>query len=61
MSKRNRDLDLILAGLFELRLTCLENETTWNAIGDLVDKLGGDRSAMFFGVPPPERLGTSNA
>jgi hypothetical protein len=52
----NRDLDLLLAGLFELRITCLENEQTCNAIAELVEKLGGDPSAMFFGAPPPERL-----
>jgi hypothetical protein len=28
----NRDLNLILAGLFELRLTCLENDRTCHAI-----------------------------
>ena len=55
-TRNNRDLNLILAALFELRLTCTENESTWTAIGDLAEKLGGDRSAMFFGAPPPERL-----
>ena len=60
MNVDNRDLNLILAGLFELRLTCLENETTWNVKGHLAEKLGGDRSAMFFGAPPPERLGTTS-
>jgi hypothetical protein len=51
----NRDLNLILAALFELRATCLDNQQTWDAIGTLAEKLGGDRSAMFFGAPPPER------
>ena len=60
MQSYNRDLNLVLAGLFELRLTCLENEQTWNAIGDLAEKLGGDRSAMFFGAPPPERLNSES-
>jgi hypothetical protein len=55
MNVKNRDLNLILAALFELRLTCLENQRTWNAIGDLAELLGGDRSAMFFGAPAPER------
>jgi hypothetical protein len=55
MNVQNRDLNLILAALFELRLTCLENQRTWNAIGDLAELLGGDRSAMFFGAPAPER------
>jgi hypothetical protein len=55
MNVKNRDLNLILAALFELRLTCLENQRTWHAIGDLAELLGGDRSAMFFGAPAPER------
>jgi hypothetical protein len=54
--KRNRDLDLILCGMFELRLTSLENDRLWNEIGDPAEKLGVDRSAMFFGAPPPERI-----
>jgi hypothetical protein len=53
---RNRDLNLILVALFELRLRCLENQKTWNAIGDLAELLGGDRSAMFFGAAPLERV-----
>jgi hypothetical protein len=51
----NRDLNLILAALFELRVTCVENERTWNAIGALAEVLGGDRSAVFFGAPAPDR------
>ena len=51
----NRQLNLILAGLFELRLTCIENERTWAEIGNLAEILGGDRSAMFFGATPPDR------
>ena len=53
----NRDLNLILAALFELRLTCIENERTWNDIGKVAEALGGDRSAMFFGAPPPPARG----
>jgi hypothetical protein len=56
----NRDLNLILAALFELRATCLENRQTWDAIGTLAEKLGGDRSAMFFGAPPPARLAAAS-
>lgn len=52
----NRDLNLILAALFELRAACLENRQTYDAIGTLAEKLGGDRTAMFFGAPPPARL-----
>ena len=51
----NRDLNLILAALFELRLTCIENERTWTDIGNVAEALGGDRSAMYFGAPPPAR------
>jgi len=51
----SRDLNLILAALFELRLTCIENERTWTAIGTLAAVLGGERSAMFFGAPAPDR------
>jgi hypothetical protein len=57
MDVENRDLNLILAALFELRLTCLENERTWNAIGKIAEQLGGDRSAMYFGAPVPDRSG----
>ena len=60
MNVDNRDLNLLPAALFELRLTGLENATTWKATGHLAEKLGGDRSAMFFGAPPPERLGTAS-
>jgi hypothetical protein len=51
----NRDLNLILAALFELRLTCVENERTWTDIGNVAEALGGDRSAAFFGAPAPDR------
>ena len=51
----NRDLNLILAALFELRLTCIENERTWADIGKVAEILGGDRSAMFFGATAPDR------
>ena len=58
MDVENRDLNLILAALFELRLTCVENERTWSAIGKLAEILGGDRSAMYFGAPAPDRSGS---
>jgi len=41
---------LVLAGLFELRITHLENDVLWDAISALAGKLGGDSSAMFFGA-----------
>jgi hypothetical protein len=52
----NRALNLILAALFELRLAYLENRQLWDEIGRIAEALGGDRSAMYFGAPPPERL-----
>ena len=60
MNVHNRDLNLILAALFELRITCVENERTWSAIGRLAEALGGDRSAPFFGAPAPDRSGAPN-
>jgi hypothetical protein len=41
---------LVLAGLFELRITCLEDTARCEAIDALAEKLGGDRSAVFFGA-----------
>jgi hypothetical protein len=46
---------LVLAGLFELRSTHLENDATCVQIDDLAEKLGGDRCAMFYGVATPDR------
>jgi hypothetical protein len=44
------DRDLILAGLFELRITHLEDDDLCAAIDALAFKLGGDPAAMFFGA-----------
>jgi len=41
---------LALAGLFELRITHLENESRCADIEGLVEKLGGDPEAMFYGA-----------
>ena len=41
---------LLLAGLFELRITHLENEARCAAIDDLAEKLGGDTSELLFGA-----------
>ena len=49
------DLRLVLAGLFELRLTCLESDAACAQIDDLAEKLHGDRKAMFYGAPAPDR------
>ena len=56
MDFTSHERDLLLAGLFELRITCLENDDTCAAIDRLAEKLHGDVSAMFYGAPPPERL-----
>jgi hypothetical protein len=44
---------LVLAGLFELRITHLEVEWLWEEITALAEKLGGYSSEMFFGATPP--------
>ena len=41
---------LLLAGLFELRTMHAEDEREVARIETLVDKLGGDRYAVFFGA-----------
>ena len=50
-SERN----LVLSGLFELRITRLEDDDLCAVIDALAVKLGGDPSAMFFGADPNER------
>jgi hypothetical protein len=45
---------LILAGLFELRITHLEHDARCWAIEDLAVQLGGDPSHVFFGGHPRE-------
>jgi hypothetical protein len=44
------ELNLVLAGLFELHITRAEEEQTRAAIRDLVSKIGGDPEAPFFGA-----------
>ena len=39
---------LVLAGLFELRITYLEDDEKVARITELAVKLGGDPGAMFF-------------
>jgi len=48
-SERN----LVLAGLFELRITRLEDDDLCAAIDALAAKLGGAPDAMFFAIEPP--------
>jgi hypothetical protein len=52
----DRELALVLAGLFELRITCLESDAACAQIDDLAEKLQGDRAAMFYGAPVPDRF-----
>jgi hypothetical protein len=42
--------DLILAGLFELTITYLEDSDKIERCTALADRLGGDREALFFGA-----------
>jgi hypothetical protein len=51
----DRDLALILAGLFELRIACLEDDALCAEIDALAVRLGGDPDAMFFSVDPKAR------
>ena len=46
----DRELALVLAGLFELRITHLEDDALWSEIAAVAEKLGGDVGAMFFGT-----------
>jgi hypothetical protein len=47
----HRERDLVLAGLFELRITCLESDGACAQIDELAEKLHGDRMAIFYGAP----------
>jgi hypothetical protein len=47
----DRELALVLAGLFELWITHLEDDVVlWADIATVAEKLGGDLGAMFFGA-----------
>jgi hypothetical protein len=56
MAVDKRDLNLMLAGLFELRITHLEDDDLCAAIDALALKLGGDPAAMFLEHAPPDTL-----
>ena len=56
MDFNDDELALVVAGLFELRITCLDSDAACAQIDNLAEKLGGDRRAMFYGAPSPERL-----
>ena len=43
-------LVVVLGGLFELRITHLEDNALWAEIALVAEKLGGDVGAMFFGA-----------
>jgi hypothetical protein len=45
----NDERDLILAGLFELTITYVEDDDKREQCKALAAKLGGDPDAMFFG------------
>ena len=46
----DRERALVLAGLFELRITHLEDDALWAEIAAVAEKLGADMGALFFGV-----------
>jgi len=48
------DRDLILAGLFELTITYVEDDEKRQNCKALVKRLGGEPDAMFYGARPPE-------
>jgi len=49
----DEELRLILAGLFELRITHLESAEMWERTTVRAERLGGNSEAMFF-EPRPE-------
>jgi hypothetical protein len=50
MDPDDRERALVLAGLFELRITHLEDDVLWAEIAVVAQKLGGDAEATFFGA-----------
>ncbi len=46
----DRERALVLAGLFELRITHLEDDALWAEIAAVAEKLGADMGALFFGA-----------
>ena len=48
MELTNDELDLVLAGLFELTNTYVEDDEKRERCRALARKLGGDPNAMFF-------------
>jgi hypothetical protein len=50
MNLTDHEQALVLAGLFELRISHLEDDERCAEIDVLAAKLSGDPSAMFFGV-----------
>jgi len=51
MDFTHAERDLILAGLFELVVTYVEDDEKRELCKALAWKLGGDPNAMLFGVP----------
>ena len=50
MELTDEELDLVLAGLFELTITYVEDDEKSERCKALARKLGGDPDAMFFGA-----------
>ena len=51
MDLADDERDPILAGLFELTITYVEDDDLRWECKALVEKLGGDPDAMFYGAP----------
>ena len=51
MDLTDDERDLILAGLFELTITYVEDDENARACKALAERLGGDPDAMFYGAP----------
>jgi hypothetical protein len=54
MDLTDNERDLVLAGLFELTITYAEDDEQRQWCKALVERLGGDPDAMFFGASPRE-------
>ena len=51
-----KNIRSVVAGLFEFRMTHLGRDAACAQIDDLAEKFHGDRKAMFYGAPAPDRL-----
>ena len=54
MDLTSDERDLLLAGLFELCVTYVEDDAKRDRCKNLAQRLGGDVDAMFFKASEPE-------